>query len=214
MIVEKRFKDFIERQMMMLADYDSLRPKGHVYEFHLHSNRVALSMKQLAKSLGYNDDMANALYWATRPHDIGKMRMPVKIWDTGKKPSDELKEIRREHALLSAEIFRDEFGEECKTDPFLRLLIDLAEKHHETLDGNGFLGLEAQDLSREVRMICICDAFDGWSVKREHFNDRDLSAKAVLKRMKTEKAGQFDTEILKSFEKVVLCQSKSFSLLL
>ena len=76
--------------------------------------------------------------------------------------------------------------------------------HHEAVDGSGYQGKHEYDLTREVKMACICDAFDGWSIKRPHFGDRDTSPAAVIKRMETEKAGQFDSEILRLFKETKL----------
>jgi putative nucleotidyltransferase with HDIG domain len=215
MVIDKKHKDFITSQMANLAAYNARRPKDHVYEFHLHSERVAQTMRQLAKKMGYDDMTAESLYWATLPHDIGKMSLPVEIWDLQDRPTEEEKAIRRTHTSLGVEMVRKEFGEECKTSPFLRLMIDIMHDHHETLDGKGFLGKKADTLSQEVRMACICDAFDGWSVRRPNFaEDRDLSPQGVIRRMENEKAGQFDTKILNSFKEIVLCSSKSYSFLL
>jgi len=205
MIVTNAHKDFILGQMQKLAIYDSKRPSGHVYEFHLHSERVAQSVKNLAMQMHYNSDMCEALYWATLPHDIGKMALPVAIWDTPHQPTDAERQRRRSHTLLGVEIIRDEFGADCTNDPFLKLLIDIMANHHEAMDGSGYGGKTAPDLSQEVRMACICDAFDGWSVKRAHFaDDRDLSPAGVINRMETEKKGQFDTLLFSQFKDITL----------
>lgn len=196
-----RQKEFILQQVKALANYDALRPAGHVYEFHLHSERVAQSTKSLALAMGYDRDMSEALYWATLVHDIGKTTLPVSIWDLKNKPTNDQKSMRRTHTTKGVETIRKEFGEECDTSPFLQMMMDIMENHHEMLDGTGFFGKTAKDLSREVRMVCICDAFDGWSVKREHFGNRDLSPAAVIERMETEKAGQFDENLLSLFKK-------------
>lgn len=197
-------KFFIEQQMKNLAVYDSMRPAGHVYEFDLHSKRVATNISLLGKACGYDDNACTALYWATLPHDIGKTMLPAKIWDMDEKPDETQKRERRSHTWRGVQIVRETFGHECDTDPFLRLMIDIMENHHETMDGKGFLGKSGEQLSTEVRMACICDAFDGWSTARPHFHERDISAKGVIHRMKTEKAGQFDEYLLKKFETIVV----------
>ena len=86
----------------------------------------------------------------------------------------------------------------------MNVMTDIMENHHECIDGTGFTGKTEKDLSLEVRMACICDAFDGWSVIRPHFGDRDVSPPAVIHRMKTEKAGQFDERLLNLFEETIL----------
>jgi len=206
MVVSDTHKEFINGQIEKLADYDSQRPKGHVYEFHLHSKRVAQSMKKLALAMGYDQGMANTLYWATLPHDIGKMTLPVELWDMVEKPSEAQRESRRAHTIEGVKIIQKEFENACDKDPFLKLMTDIMLNHHENTNGSGYLGKTADELSQETRMACICDAFDGYSVHRKHFGDRDLSPSAVIERMEIEKHGQFDDKILKIFKEITLCQ--------
>jgi putative nucleotidyltransferase with HDIG domain len=202
MVVSDTYKKFIERQMQYLAEYDSRRPVGHTYEFHLHSYRVAELIKNLARLNGRSDDYCEALYWATLPHDIGKTALPIDIWDMDDKPSDEIKDERRTHTSKGVEIIRAEYADKCESDPFLKLLLDIMENHHEHLDGSGYLGKTANDLSIEVQMVCICDAFDGYSISRPHFKARDLSPQAVIDRMNIEKNGQYNPDLLKLFSKI------------
>jgi len=204
MNVTQNHKDFIIEQYDILADYDAKRPEGHAYKFHEHSKRVANNVKKLSLVNGYNTNMADALYWATLPHDIGKTILPIKIWDLKNKPTEDQRAQRRAHTINGVTITHNEFGHTCDTDPFLMLMIDIMTNHHECLDGTGFMGKTANDLSDEVRMVCICDAYDGWTIKRPHFGNRDVSPVAVLKRMKDEKSGQFDTDLLNSFEHMIL----------
>lgn len=204
-VITPEHKDFIEKKMKELAAYDAQRPEGHVYEFHLHSERVAQSMKALARHLGHDKEMADILYWATLPHDIGKMDMPVTVWDTDAKPTDEQRKERRTHTWRGVNMVKEAFGDAVKTDPFLKLMIQIMNDHHEALDGSGFQGKKEYDLTHEVKMACICDAFDGWSTRRPGFAaDRDLSPKGVINRMEVEKAGQFDPVILHSFKEMKL----------
>jgi HD-GYP domain-containing protein (c-di-GMP phosphodiesterase class II) len=206
MIILDAHKNVISYLIEKLGRYDALRPDGHPYEFHTHSKRVAQSIRDLAHAMEYNGDMCDALYWATLVHDIGKTSLPVSIWDLEEQPTDAQRTERRTHAQLGVDILRAEFGNDCDTDPFLKLCCDITLYHHETLNKKGPLGIDANILSQEVRMVCICDAFDGWSVSRPHFEDRDISPAAVIHRMETKKAGQFDPDILQIFKELKSCQ--------
>jgi HD-GYP domain-containing protein (c-di-GMP phosphodiesterase class II) len=206
MVVLDAHKNIISYLIEKLGRYDARRPDGHPYEFHTHSKRVALSVQDLARAMGYDDNMCETLYWATLPHDVGKISLPVAIWDLENKPTDEQRTERRTHTQLGVDILSEEFGNDFETDPFLRLCHDITLYHHETLDKKGPLEIDAGILSQEVRMACICDAFDGWSVSRPHFDDRDISPAAVIHRMETEKAGQFDPDILQIFKELKSCQ--------
>ncbi|HEY8963893.1 MAG TPA: HD domain-containing protein [Alphaproteobacteria bacterium] len=195
------FTQFIQDELHQLEEYDAQRPAGHPYAFHEHVQRVANAMRDLATAM--NHPQVEELYLASLAHDAGKRLLPVGIWDTDGKPSDKIRKQRRRHTTLGVKIVDDTFGKD-NHDPFLDLLRDLMQNHHEAINGTGWLGKEYDDLSLEARMLCVCDAFDGYSVWRPHFKDRDISPKAVIHRMEIEKEGQFDAEILNIFKKIKL----------
>lgn len=185
--------------MTDLAVYDGNRPQGHVYEFHHHAERVAGLLRDFALYLGWKSSLAETLYWACLPHDIGKTALPVSIWDSENKPTKEEKALRRTHVAEGLKIVRGHFDEAMLETPFLGVLLDIMENHHEALDGSGLFGKSGDELGLIARMACICNSFDGWSVFRPHFGDRDISPDGVLARMETEKEGQFDRDLLRLF---------------
>ncbi len=192
------YRAFIETELAALEAYDDLRPAGHPYAFHLHSRRVAEDMRALALAMGIDDRRADELQQAALVHDAGKRLLPVEIWDLPGKPDETQRRMRRDHTWLGVKIVNDTYGANAH-DPFLTLLRDLMAHHHEAMDGSGHMGLLGDQLSLEARMLCICDAFDGYSAWRPHFGNRDLSIDGVLNRMRFEKAGQFDADILRVF---------------
>jgi HD-GYP domain-containing protein (c-di-GMP phosphodiesterase class II) len=147
--------------------------------------------------MGLGPRIAANMFWATLPHDAGKIKLPPHIWDTVDKPDDGLKNLRRSHTLLGVEMAHAELG--IHAHPFLNLMTDIMLNHHEHMDGSGYLGKAASQLSLPVRLVAIVEAFDGYSIARPHFGDRDLSSAGVIKRLRTEKTGQFDPELLEAF---------------
>ncbi|MBU6234614.1 MAG: HD domain-containing protein [Alphaproteobacteria bacterium] len=204
MTIHALYTDFIKEELKRLEAYDATRPAGHVYEFHKHVARVARNMKLLALEMGLGEDRAETLYQAALLHDAGKRLLPVGIWDMHNKPDTATKNLRRQHTHKGVEIINDMFGQDTH-DEFLDLVRDLALNHHEAMDGSGWLGRKGNQLSLEARMLCICDAFDGYSVWRPHYGNRDITPAGVIQRMAVEKAGQFDPDILKVFSKVKTC---------
>lgn len=190
--------EFIARELKALETYDNQRPAGHPYAFHEHTQRVAADMFALAKALGKNNAEAERLHDLTLVHDIGKRRLPVEIWDLEGKPPANVRAQRYQHTKLGVEIVDETFGKD-NHDGDLDLMRDLMLHHHEAMDGSGWLGIKGEYLSYEARMLCVCDAYDGYSTWRPHFGNRDLTPKGVLHRMATEKAGQFDPAILSVF---------------
>ncbi|MEM7679907.1 MAG: HD domain-containing phosphohydrolase [Pseudomonadota bacterium] len=196
------FKPFIKTQMNALKALDAARPEDITYVFHEHAERVANAIKKACLHLGLSEMVANNMYWATLPHDIGKAALPPEIWDTEEKPSDELKAQRRTHVLLGVQIVEERFGD--LEHPFKDLMMDIMKHHHEQIDGQGELGIPGDQLSSPVRLAAIVEAFDGWSIPRPHFGDRDISPAGVLKRMREEKLHMFDAELFEAFEMIML----------
>lgn len=199
--------DFIAREMEMLEAYDAKRPPGHPYAFHQHVRRVADDMYNLALEMSLPEARAQALKRATLVHDAGKRVLPANIWDVKGKPTEIVRRQRRNHTLLGVDLLNEYFGEDNNA-PDVALVRDLMKHHHEAMDGTGWLGITGDKLSLEARMLCICDAFDGYSTWRPHFGDRDISPRGVLHRMGVEKASQFDTDIMKKFTKIKLAKEQ------
>ena len=200
---QRVFKPFILSQLHKLKHLDEQRPPDITYIFHEHALRVAIDVRKTCLHLGLSKRVAENMYWATLPHDIGKINIPLEIWDFEEKPDERIKTMRRSHTDLGAEIVNKEIK---VAHPFKDLMIDIMRNHHEQMDGGGYHGTAGDQLSLPVRLVSIVEAFDGWSIPRPHFGDRDTSVPAVLERMKAEKAHMFDPALFKAFAEVKLAQ--------
>ena len=195
---QTHIKPFIETQMAELAAYDALRPTDTLYIFHEHARRVAENVKRTCLHMGLGDKVAQNMYWAVLPHDIGKKNLPVEMWDTEEKPDAKLKHIRRSHTLLGAQIVEEMLPEILH--PFKSLMVEIMKHHHEQMDGNGTHGIDAATLPACVRLCAIVEAYDGWRIWRPHYGDRDISPPGVLKRMRDEKGAEiFDMALFEAF---------------
>ena len=197
-ICQSIFKPFIRAEMAKLRAYDDERPEEKTYIFHQHAARVAKDVKKTALHLGQSQTVANNLYWAVLPHDIGKRLLPVGMWDSEEKPSGTVKKIRRTHTLLGVQIVNELYPN--INHPFKDLMLDIMANHHEQMDGNGTLGLSSDKLSTPVRLAAIVEAYDGYRIWRPHFGDRDITPPGVIKRMREEKGEQiYDMDLFEAF---------------
>ncbi len=194
------FKPFIEEQLEKLKAFDAQRPSDITYIFHEHSRRVADDIKNTCLYMRLSDKVANNLYWAILPHDIGKKELPLNIWDVKSKPDGKLKALRRTHTILGA-LLTEEYFKDLH-HPFKTLMVEIMLHHHEQMDGDTALSLP-------VRLAAIIDAFDGWRIFRPHYGKRDISVPGVLNRMRVEKGGTFfDMELFETFAEVKLPPQK------
>lgn len=213
-VFQKTIKPFIEKHLEELKDFDAQReawvkenlPADYkfIYRFHEHTFRVAEDIRNAALHMGLPENVAENLYWAMLPHDIGKKALPVDLWDMMEKPSEDIKAERRSHTDLGAEMARNDLPAD---HPFVKLMIDVMENHHEEIKGGGYHGRKGDQLSAPVRLACIVESFDGYSIFRPHFGARDISVPGVLKRMREEKgADLYDMDLFESFAAMKLEQ--------
>lgn len=205
-VCQSVFRSFIEGQIENLKAYDARRAKDATYIFHQHARRVAENARKVCLHMGLGTSVANNMYWALLPHDIGKTLLPVNVWDSPDKPDNMMKRLRRSHTLLGAQIAVEALGAE--RHPFKDLMLDIMVNHHEQMDGGGYQGKKAEDLSLPVRLSAIVEAFDGWSISRPHFGARDVSVPGVLKRMREEKSGMFDPDLFNAFAEMMMEEYK------
>ena len=204
-VCQSVFKPFIENELEELKAYDTRRDEDITYIFHEHAERVADNMKRTCLHMGLGETVANNMYWAILPHDIGKKNLPLDIWDTEDKPSDNLKKYRRTHTLLGAQIVQEYFPD--IDHPFKDLMMDIMVNHHEQIDGQGTHDVDASKLSGPVRLAAIVEAYDGWRIWRPHYEDRDISIPAVLERMREEKGADiFDMDLFESFAEMKMIE--------
>lgn len=206
----ERFQSFIHEQLKELEQYDQQRPDDITYIFHEHAERVAGNVKKTCLHMGLGELVAENMYWAILPHDIGKKLLPVDIWDQEEKPDADLKKFRRTHTLLGAQIVEELFHD--IDHPFKDLMIDIMRYHHEQMDGNGTHGILGEELSAPVRLAAIVEAYDGWRIWRPHYGDRDISPPGVITRMREEKGAEiFDMTLFEAFAEMKMAEYNSGS---
>ncbi len=201
------FKPFIKEELASLRAYDDERPDAKTYIFHQHAARVAKDVKKTCLHKGLSEIVANNMYWAVLPHDIGKRLIPVDLWDQDEKPCGMVKKLRRTHTLLGVQIVEGLFPD--VKHPFKDLMLDIMANHHEQMDGKGTLGLIGDKISAPSRLAAIVEAFDGYRIWRPHFGDRDISPPAVIQRMRDEKGAEiYDMSLFEAFAEMKMKEYK------
>ena len=126
-----------------------------------HSGRVADYAGQLAEALDFLPMRRRWLRRAAALHDIGKLGVSNAILDKPGKLEDDEWRAMRAHAMHTEAIL-GRVGA-------LADLAPVAAAHHERLDGRGYpLGLNDTVISRETRIITVCDYFDALTADRPY----------------------------------------------
>jgi HD-GYP domain-containing protein (c-di-GMP phosphodiesterase class II) len=119
-------------------------------------------------------------------HDLGRVAVPVRIWQKrGPLTADEWERVRL-HPYYTERLLTH--------SPFLSELAPVASAHHERLDGSGYhRGLTTPTLTQPARLLAAADAFHAMTEPRAH--RAPLSPEQAAEALGEEcRAGLFDAE--------------------
>lgn len=154
-----------------------------------HTRRVSDLSVAIGQKIGLDEKTLNRLELGAMIHDIGKVSTPETILNKpGRLTPDEFN-IMKNHPEDGANII-------MPLTP-LTEIVPIVLSHHEKLDGSGYPnGLKAEQLTQEVRIVCICDIFDALYSERPY--RKALSYDQVKNIMDEEvSANHIDGELVK-----------------
>lgn len=210
-VFDNIIKPIIENQIAEMAAYDRRRIDHQrqsgtpeiTYIFYTHADEVAEDVRKTCVRLGQPENVQNALFWATRLHDLGKTAFPVEIWNSVEKPTGDIKKYRRTHTDRGLEM-ADNLFKDVADHPFVKLAKDVIRYHHVNIDGSGHPdGVTGDQISDPVKLVCIVESYDGYTKHRPHHTEnQDRSPARILERMRTEPdkgAKMFDMDMFEAF---------------
>jgi putative two-component system response regulator len=164
-----------------------------------HVQRLSFYTALLAEELGMSADFADAIFYASPMHDIGKIGIPDHVLMKRGPLTEEEWGIMRSHSALGARILHH------ASSPYLRMGAEIALHHHERWDGGGYPnGLRGHAIPMSARIMAVCDQYDALRSRRPYKEPLDhATTLAVL----TEgdgrtQPGHFDPQVLAAFEKI------------
>ncbi|MFN8558041.1 MAG: HD domain-containing protein [Dehalococcoidia bacterium] len=126
-----------------------------------HSRRVALHARALAGAAGLAETHARTVELAGLLHDVGMLRVPVRLIGKPEILSVEEMSLLHAHPFETAEIIR--------AIPPWAPIAAWAGAHHERLDGRGYPdSLSADEIGIESRMLAIADIYEALTANRPH----------------------------------------------
>jgi putative two-component system response regulator len=128
-----------------------------------HVQRISYYTRDLALTLGKDEEFVDRIFFASPMHDIGKIGIPDHIL---LKPGCLIPaewEIMKGHSLMGSKILG-----RCKS-PYLEMGAEIALDHHERWNGGGYPGdKRGEDIPLEARIMNICDIYDALRSKRPY----------------------------------------------
>lgn len=133
-----------------------------------HSTRVTQYAAEMGGMLGFGPERLATLRRAALLHDIGKLGVPTAVLEKpGKLTEEEFGRIRA-HPTNTGRILGMIQGFDRVTE--------IAAAHHERLDGRGYhMGLGADELDVDMRILAVADVFDALSAERPYRGALEMS---------------------------------------
>lgn len=160
-----------------------------------HHARVGKMSEQLARKLGLNDEVAQAIGMAGRLHDIGMTLVPQDLVERAGPLAPSERALIRRHT---------QWGHELLTltgDPTLAVAAQVALEHHERWDGSGYpFGLKGDAISLAARIVAVCAFYDSLCHAVPHREALDPGAALALISVPAENGSPaFDPEVIAAF---------------
>ncbi|KAF0191393.1 MAG: metal dependent phosphohydrolase [Gammaproteobacteria bacterium] len=134
------------------------------------SRFARLIAREIADKHGFDDEFIERIFRFSPLHDIGKIGVPDRILQKPAPLSDEEWVTMKTHAYKGREIIDTilaDFG--LGSAQHMNVLRNIAELHHETMDGSGYPhGLTGQQIPIEARIVAVADVFDALTSKRPY----------------------------------------------
>ncbi len=152
--VDEAYLDEIAAGFGQIVDAKSPYTQGH-------SVRVALYAELVAQELDLSESRRRWLRRGALLHDVGKLGVSNAILDKPGKLDDHEWESVKQHAAFTGAILG--------RISIFRELAGVSSAHHERLDGTGYpMGLKAEEIALETRIITIADIFDAITAERPY----------------------------------------------
>lgn len=156
----------------------------------LHSIAVSGLMVHLARAVDLDEETVRDVGMGGLLHDIGKMRIPLKVLNKVGPLSDEEMDQIRLHPRHGYELLAPQGG-------VSRVILDICLHHHESIDGRGYpKGLAGSEISVPVRICSICDVYDALTSARAY---KKAWSPTDAARFMLEQEGRFDRRLLMQF---------------
>jgi HD-GYP domain-containing protein (c-di-GMP phosphodiesterase class II) len=160
----------------LLATVKTARDMAHVRdnETGTHLDRMSRYARLIADKLAdryqLSDEYIEKIFIFAPLHDIGKIGIPDDILLKRGKLSEQERELMKSHTLKGRELIDRMLGN-FKLDGLqhIDILRNIAELHHESLDGSGYpYGRQGGDIPLESRIVAVADIFDALTSRRPY----------------------------------------------
>lgn len=150
-----------------ISSYHHLETGQHIDRVSHYARLIA---QGLAPKYSFNDEYIENLFVFSPLHDIGKVAVPTNLLKKKESLTEEEVEGLKKHVIIGRQIIDSiiqDFG--LDTLQHMTMLRNIAEFHHEAMDGSGYVqGLQGEEIPIEARIISVADIFDALTSSRSY----------------------------------------------
>ncbi|MGO5027942.1 HD domain-containing phosphohydrolase [Candidatus Agathobaculum pullicola] len=164
--IHYRLLERIKRQVLSSGEKEALlRTLVCSMDFRSHYTALHCSMMvrasdMLADCFELEPKVKNEIHIGAILHDLGKIAIPIEILESPGKLDGRLWEIMKSHVMITEDILKG-----CVSDEILQIAI----RHHETLDGSGYpRGISGEELTLPQRIVAVGDIVSALSEERSY----------------------------------------------
>lgn len=170
-----------------------------------HIQRTAKYVEIIAKRLQSENKFTNILtnkyienmVVAAPLHDVGKIHIPDAVLNKPGKLDDNEFTMMKTHAAAGGKII-DRVEESVGDIEYLRIAKEMAEYHHERMDGKGYPhGISGEEIPLCARILAVADVFDALASKRCYKEPMPLDKAFAI--IEEETGPHFDVDVAQAF---------------
>ncbi len=181
-----------------------------------HVARVACTSQLVARAIGLNEELTEAIFLTSPLHDIGKIGIPDSILLKPGTLTPEEMDVMRTHCLIGAAILLEQpsgfgdygeafFGadhnEGIESDVLLQTASEICLTHHERWDGDGYPDrLAGDNIPIAGRIVAISDVYDALRSERPY--KKAFSVEKALGIIQESRGSHFDPAVCDAFARV------------
>lgn len=148
----------------------------HDLETGTHLERMSRYARLIGRSMvekGFvqlDDESIEQMALFAPLHDVGKIGIPERVLQKPSCLDKEERGIMNRHPVIGRQIAEDLIRNfEFERVPYIDFLKNIAELHHEAMDGSGYPhGLSGRDIPLEARIVAVSDVFDALTTRRPY----------------------------------------------
>ncbi len=155
------------RAARSMTHYRDLETGSHIDRTAHYARLIA---RELSPSYNMSDEQIEHIFLFSPMHDVGKIGIPDNILRKPSKLNDAEFAVMKTHPAKGREII-DSVLEDFSLGTFghANILRNIAEYHHEAVDGSGYpIGLKGDEIPIEARISAVADVFDALTSRRSY----------------------------------------------